>query len=60
MSGEYCDKHAAHCTRLKSLEKNVDELWNKWDSIQKLFIATLTTLCLNLVGVIIIVIKLFT
>ena len=59
MSDEYCDKHAAHCTRLKTLEKNVDELWAKWDGIQKLLIVTLTTMCLNLLGIIVVVIKVF-
>ena len=56
---EYCDQHAAHHVRIKALEGDTEALWKKWDGIQKLLTVTLTTLCLNLLGVIIIIIKVF-
>lgn len=59
MKDEYCDQHAAHVVRIEALEGDTRTLWDKWDGLQKLLNVTLTTLCLNLLGVIIIIIKMF-
>ena len=59
MDSEFCNEHTAHSIRLNSLEKNIDDLWAKWDKMQTLLIATLTTMCLNLIGVITVIAKLF-
>lgn len=59
MKDEYCDQHSEHRSRIKIAEKGIHDLWDKWDSIQKLLIITLTTMCLNLVGIIAVAIKIF-
>lgn len=56
---EYCNEHAAHTVRIETLDNSVKALWKKWDNLQRLLIVTLTTLCLNLLGVIVIIMKVF-
>ena len=45
--------------RIKTLEDDVKSLWNRWDGVQKLLIGTLVTLVFNLVGVIVLVVKVY-
>jgi len=56
---DYCNEHSEHCTRLKALERSVDDLWRKWDRIQMLLVGTLSALCLNLIGMLAILMKIY-
>jgi len=56
---DYCNEHSEHCARLKALERNVDDLWRKWDRIQTLLVGTLSALCLNLIGMLAILMKIY-
>lgn len=59
MGNELCAEHSGVCERIKGTEVSIQALWKKWDNVQKLVIASLTALCLNLIGVIVILIKVF-
>ena len=45
-----CKQHSGFESRIHTLEDNVEKLWTKWDSVQKLLIGILTGVILNLVG----------
>lgn len=54
---DVCLKHSGMCARTKALEDDVINLWEKWDSVQKLLIGTLVSTALSLLGVIFLLIK---
>ncbi|MFX0134678.1 MAG: hypothetical protein ACFFDN_13645 [Candidatus Hodarchaeota archaeon] len=71
---EVCNEHKAFKQAIdhlkekdKSLEKSLETLyqrqikplWDKWDNIQKLILSLFVTLSLNLIGVLFILIRLF-
>lgn len=57
MENYICKQHSGHEERLKKLEDNVKDLWNKWDFMQRLTLGIFITMVLNLVGVIFTLIK---
>lgn len=53
-----CKKHSGIKAKIEILERNVSELWRKWDSMQKMLIGIFVTLSLNLiVGIILLLLR---
>lgn len=54
---EPCNAHSGIEARIKTLERDVINLWNKWDAMQKLILGVFITLALNLIGILALVTK---
>ena len=52
-----CREHSGFCVRLNDLDRNMSDLWKKYDSMQKLLIFALAGIISNLIGVILMLIK---
>ena len=52
-----CRKHDAFDKAIMTLEKNVTELWTKWNKGYAIILGTFVTLCLNLIVVITMLIR---
>jgi|GEM_PF-6224404 hypothetical protein len=57
MAGPFCDKHENFAVRIEHMERDIHSLWDKWDSIQKTMTGVFITLCLNLIGVVFILLR---
>ena len=55
-SNQVCKAHSGLVEKVSSLEKNITQLWSKWDSMQKMIIATLIGVIANLL---IVILKIF-
>ena len=52
-----CKAHSGFGERLKKLEANVKALWEKWDWMQKMIVGVFVVLCMNLIGVIFLLLR---
>jgi len=56
-SNNVCKAHSGLIERMKDCEGKVKALWNKWDKMILIVLGIFITLCMNLAGVIFILIK---
>lgn len=54
-----CKQHTGVVARITHLEETVNNLWKKWDSMQKTVVGIFATLSLNLIVVVLLLIKAF-
>lgn len=52
-----CTEHSGFKARIETMEKNVTELWSKWNGLQKTIIGIFVTLCMNLLGIIFLLLR---
>jgi len=52
-----CKQHSGFKAKIESLEKNMTELWNKYNAIQKTMFGAAIALIMNLIVVITILIR---
>ena len=57
MCDSVCKAHSGFVSDIRTLERNVTNLWSKWDNMQRLLIGTLVSTCLSLIGVIFLLVK---
>jgi len=57
VNNNICREHSGVIERLKDCERNVSALWCKWDTMQKVTLGIFITLSLNLIGVIILLVR---
>ena len=54
---EFCREHSGVKVELVNIKKDISALWNKWDNMQKMIVGIFITLSMNLLGVIILLIR---
>lgn len=52
-----CKKHSGVEKTLEDHDRNIVQLWQKWDGMQKLLIGSAVALVLNLIGIIALLIR---
>ena len=49
---DHCEEHSGNCAMIKEHDKKIDDLYEKWNAMQKTLIATLTTSIFSLIGIV--------
>ncbi len=52
-----CKQHSGFKARIEDVEDDVTALWRKWDGMQKMVLGMLVTVCLNLLGVVFLLLR---
>ena len=52
-----CKEHSGLVSDISTAQRNITSLWEKWNSMQKIIIAALVALVMNLVGVVVLLAK---
>lgn len=56
-NGDICKAHSGFKAEILDLKGNVSRLWEKWDAMQKMIIGIFVALVFNLLGVMVILVK---
>lgn len=57
MNNDTCKAHSGFKSDITTLQRNVKELWDKWNWMQRMIVAAFAALALNLVGVVVLLLR---